>query len=122
MLGYSEMAQSMVKEDDPIGEYVHIIIETGERVATLTGQLLAFSRKQILNVEVINLNETLEALTKMLGRVLEDDFLLHLKKADGLYNIKADLGQIDQLLINLAVNYRDAMPAMPAMPGGKTRY
>jgi CheY-like chemotaxis protein len=82
----------------------------GDRAAALTGQLLAFSRKQILQPQVLNLNTVLTGIKGMLGRLLGEDVHLVLALADGLGSVRADVGQIEQVVVNLVVNARDAMP------------
>jgi CheY-like chemotaxis protein len=80
------------------------------RAAGLTQQLLAFSRKQVLELETFSLNATIEETSKMISRLIGDDVTLHLELLSEAQNIKADRGQISQVLMNLAVNSRDAMP------------
>ena len=115
ILGYSEM---MLKADLPLAlrrkaEQIH---KAGERAATLTRQLLAFSRKQVLAPKVIDLNALLLDFAKMLPRVLGEDVTLEIDPAADLGQVKADPGQVEQILMNLAVNARDAMP-----DGGRIR-
>ena len=80
------------------------------RAADLTRQLLAFSRQQVLEAKVLDLNQVLAGMEKMLGRLLGADIELTMLHASGLWNVKADPGQIEQIVMNLAVNARDAMP------------
>ena len=89
---------------------VEEIRKAGERAAGLTRQLLAFSRQQILQPAVLDLNDVVSNVTKMLGRLIGEDVDLALVPAKGLSSVKADPGQIEQVLMNLAVNARDAMP------------
>jgi two-component system, cell cycle sensor histidine kinase and response regulator CckA len=86
------------------------IVEAGKRANTLTRQLMTFSRKQELHPQVLDLNEVVNQVTKMLRRILGEDVALHVDFSPGLPSIKADLGMIEQVLLNLAVNSRDAMP------------
>jgi signal transduction histidine kinase/DNA-binding response OmpR family regulator len=110
IMGYSELA-ALEKSDDPhIREYMGAIMEGGERAAALTRQLLAFSRKQVLQVQVINLGQVLEDFTKMLHRVIGDDVKLEINIDSSPSNVLADPSQVEQILMNLAVNARDAMP------------
>jgi two-component system cell cycle sensor histidine kinase/response regulator CckA len=86
------------------------IVEAGKRAGALTRQLTTFSRKQELHPQVVDLNEVVHNITKMLRRILGEDVALHVDFSPGLPSIKGDLGMIEQVLLNLAVNSRDAMP------------
>jgi CheY-like chemotaxis protein len=92
------------------------IVEAGKRAGALTRQLMTFSRKQQFHPQVVDLNEVVNNVTKMLRRILGEDVALQVDFSPGLPAIKADLGMIEQVLLNLAVNSRDAMPR-----GGKLR-
>jgi PAS domain S-box-containing protein len=108
--GYSEMLLIRLPTNDPGRDLLHEIHKAGERAASLTRQLLAFSRKQIVEPKVLNLNALVSDMEKMLGRMIGEDVTLTTKLAPGLGSVKADPGQIEQVLMNLAVNARDAMP------------
>ena len=95
---------------DPRREDVRHIADASERAAALTRQLLAFSRKQILRPSVTNLNTVVTNLQPMLTRLLGEDLKIETALAPALGSILADVGQIEQVLVNLAVNARDAMP------------
>jgi len=99
-----------LKEDDPQREQIEAIYEAGRKASTLTRQLLAFSRKQVLEMRVININLLLENLTKMLGRMIGDDIEIRMLLDPAAGNIMADPGQVEQIVMNLAINSRDAMP------------
>jgi two-component system, cell cycle sensor histidine kinase and response regulator CckA len=86
------------------------IVEAGKRANALTRQLMTFSRKQELHPQVVDLNEVVNNITKMLRRILGEDVALQTDFAPVLPSVKADLGMIEQVLLNLAVNSRDAMP------------
>jgi PAS domain S-box-containing protein len=86
------------------------IVEAGKRANALTRQLMTFSRKQELHPQVVDLNEVVNNITKMLRRILGEDVALQTDFAPALPSVKADLGMIEQVLLNLAVNSRDAMP------------
>jgi len=110
ILSYTRMAIDQLPRSEPIRDDIGEVQEAGERAAQLTRQLLAFSRKQILEPRVISLNDVLGGLEKMLRRVLGEDVAIEVRRADGLGNVLADPGQLEQVIINLAVNARDAMP------------
>jgi PAS domain S-box-containing protein len=108
--GFSEMVFGRLRPDDPCRELLAEIRKAGERAATLTGQLLVFSRKQILQPQVVELNTLLTDLLKLLKRLLGEDIEFSLTPDPNLGLAKVDPGQFEQAIINLAVNARDAMP------------
>lgn len=110
ILGYGETILEELVEGDPLRDSVKQIVEAGRRSAELTRQLLAFSRKQMLQPKVLNLNTVARNLEKMLRRLIGEDIKLELILTEELDCIKADPGQIDQVMMNLAINARDAMP------------
>ena len=110
ILGYAELAQARVPMDDPAAKHIGRIRKAAERAAALTRQLLAFSRKQLLQPEVLNLNHVVVDLAKMLTRLMGENIDLVVQTADDLGSVRADPVQLQQVLINLAINARDAMP------------
>lgn len=108
--GYAESVLDEMPPGSPWRAKLTEVVKAGQRAAALTKQLLAFSRKQTLAPEVFNLNEVLRDVQPMLGRLLEEDVELVLELDEGVGNVRADRGQVDQVLMNLAVNARDAMP------------
>ncbi|MGH9682478.1 MAG: ATP-binding protein [Candidatus Acidiferrales bacterium] len=110
IIGYSEALQQRVGSDDPFREAVDEIQKAGQRAAALTQQLLAFSRKQVLEPKIFDLNVVAIDVEKMLRRLIGEDIELRIFAAPGLGRVKADRGQIEQVILNLAVNARDAMP------------
>ena len=108
--GHAELAMTTLDTRDPLRDDLKEIQKAGERAAELTRQLLAFSRKQTLQPKVLSLNTIITNLDKMLQRVIGEDIDLKTISGKDLWNVEADPGQIEQIIINLAVNARDAMP------------
>jgi PAS domain S-box-containing protein len=108
--GNSELVFDSLCANDSNRELLAEIVNSGERAANLTRQLLAFSRKQMLQPEVVNLNDMLGQVLKLLQRLIGEDIELALLPSDALGLTKIDQGQFEQAIINLAVNARDAMP------------
>ncbi|HBH01016.1 MAG TPA: hypothetical protein DDZ42_03680, partial [Candidatus Rokubacteria bacterium] len=96
--------------DDPRREGIEIIATTAEHAGLLTRQLLAFSRKQVLAPAVLDLNDLVPAMTDMLQRLIGEDVELVFSPWPDLDRVKVDLGQLEQVIVNLVVNARDAMP------------
>ena len=99
-----------LEKDSPLKEYVKEIINASDRAASLTRQLLAFSRKQVLQPKVMSLNGAILDMEKMLRRLIGEDIDLKTTLSDELGNVEADPGQVEQVILNLCVNARDAMP------------
>ncbi|HEY7649124.1 MAG TPA: GAF domain-containing protein, partial [Methylomirabilota bacterium] len=111
IIGRSQMLMRRMNDDaDPVRRDIALIQKTAERAGALTGQLLAFSRKQVLQPKVVSLNEIVEGLAPMLLRLLGEDVELLIVPAAGPAAVKADPHQLEQVIVNLAVNGRDAMP------------
>jgi signal transduction histidine kinase/CheY-like chemotaxis protein len=111
ILGYGEMLRDHLK-DDPVGsDYVAETMHASERASTLTNQLLAFSRRQVAMPQVVDINDLVRNIEKMLGRIIGEDVHLETRLAPVLPAVVVDPGHIDQVIMNLAVNSRDAMPA-----------
>ncbi len=108
--GYSELVESQLPDSSPVRGLVREIGQAGERAASLTRQLLAFSRKQVLELKVINLNAVVTNTARMLKRLIGEDIDFNTALDPELGEVEADLGRIEQILINLSVNARDAMP------------
>jgi len=112
--GYSQLSLHELKEENPLKGNLEEINRALEKAVDLTRQLLSFSRSQMMEMKVIDLNTILRNLNKMLHRVIGDDVELINFLADDLGRIKADPGQIEQVIMNLVINAKDAMPS-----GGK---
>ena len=110
IVGYSQLTMFRMAESDPLRANIEEINKAADRAAGLTRQLLAFSRKQILTQKVFDLNSVVANLDKMLRRVIGEDIDFVTKLAADLGRTKADPGQIEQVMLNMAVNARDAMP------------
>ena len=108
--GFSEILLAKLPEDDARREPASAIRDAGERAAGLTQQLLAFSRKAIIEPKVIDLNEVVGSISKMLSRLIGEGIMLTTRLYPQLYRVKVDRGQMEQALVNLALNGRDAMP------------
>ena len=108
--GYTEMLQDEMPAADPRKKYAEQILTASSRAAALTRQLLAFSRKQVLCPVVLNLNKVVEETSKMMARLMGEDIVFKLDLAPSLWATRADPDQMSQVLMNLAVNSRDAMP------------
>ena len=117
ILGYCEELQKHIPSDDPYREAVDEIQNAGKRAASLTQQLLAFSRKQVLEPQVLDLNTIVGEAEKMLGRLIGEDISLEIAPARQIGMVKADRSQIERVILNLAVNARQAMPR-----GGKLTF
>jgi two-component system, cell cycle sensor histidine kinase and response regulator CckA len=110
IIGYTEMLMQRLNQADPTYHYGEEIRKAAERAAILTRQLLAFSRKQVVQPQKLNLNTVIGDLEKMLRRLIGEDVALLLHLDPTLAAVKADFGQMEQIILNLAVNARDAMP------------
>lgn len=110
ILGYSQLLLQQLAAGDPMRAQVEEIEKAADSSAALTRQLLAFSRRQVLAPQVLDLNSVLERSHKMLQRLIGEDIKLVGAYAPGLGRVRADPGQIEQVIMNLAVNARDSMP------------
>jgi len=110
IIGYGEIVQQGTAADSPLRSCVDEMLKAGHRAASLTRQLLAFSRQQVMDPRVLDLNAVVKDMEKMLKRLISEDIQLKTHLDSGLARIKADQGQIEQVVMNLAVNARDAMP------------
>jgi PAS domain S-box-containing protein len=116
IIGFSNLLLLRLEDENDARKEVEEIEKAARRAASLTTQLLTFSRKQVLQVEVLDLNAVILDMDKMLRRIIGEDIELLTSLAPDLGQVKADPGQIEQIIMNLAVNARDAMPQ-----GGRLR-
>ncbi len=110
IIGYGEIVQEGTASDSPLRTCVDEMLKAGHRAAALTRQLLAFSRQQVMDPRVLDLNVVVRDMEKMLKRLIREDIQLKTELDPALVRIKADQGQIEQVVMNMVVNARDAMP------------
>ena len=110
IMGYGSLLMIKMKEDDPLRKYVEPIIASAKGAANLTRSLLTFSRKEIINPRPVDLNEITKKMEKLLLRVIGEDIELKTRLIDEDLIVMADSGQMEQVLMNLCTNARDAMP------------
>jgi len=110
IIGNADMALMEIGREDPLKEVIEDIKLAGEKAAVLTRQILAFSRRQILQTEIFNLNDIVSEMDKMLRRLIGEDIELETILSPDLGQVETDPGQVEQIIMNLAVNARDAMP------------
>jgi len=110
ILSYAEIVSGELNPDEPLRADIEEIRKAAMRAADLTKQLLTFSRQQVLDIKVINLNQSIAEMEKLLQRLLGADVELTTLPAIALGNVKTDPSQVGQIIMNLAVNARDAMP------------
>jgi two-component system cell cycle sensor histidine kinase/response regulator CckA len=115
VMGYSELIMQRLGTEDPMWKEVEEIRKAGERATSLTRQLLAFSRRQILSPRIVDLNAIVTGMEKMLRRLIREDIELTATLDERLWKAKVDPGQMEQVLMNLVVNARDAMPGGGAL-------
>ncbi len=109
MLGYSELLKEDFSKDKEASDILREVISEGRRAANLTNQLLAFASKQAINPRVLNINEAITNLLKMLKRLIGENIDLQWEPGENICLVKIDLSQLDQIMANLAVNARDAI-------------
>jgi PAS domain S-box-containing protein len=108
--GYSSLALSMIEAGTPLQGYMQEILRSGERAAALTRQLLAYSRKQVMAPSILDLNAIVVDMQDLIRRLIGEDFVIRTDLAPDLKPVNVDRGQVEQILLNLVVNARDAMP------------
>ncbi len=110
IIGYTELTLLKLPPESPLKDYLQTVRAAGEKAAELTHRLLAFSRKQVLQMRPVNINASLESMVKMMSRMVREDISLELHTDPSVVPIMADPVQIEQIVMNLIVNSRDAMP------------
>ena len=110
VIGFAELLYLDLARDDPHREAASKILKSGQQAANLVRQLLAFSRKQVIRPQIVSLNEVMTEMDELLRRTIHENIILETRLASDLWPIKADPVQIEQVILNLAVNARDAMP------------
>ena len=110
IIGYGSLLGSRIPATDPLHLYVSQILDSADRAANLTHSLLAFSRKQVIDPRPVDINDIVVGIKQMLGRVISEDIEFNIHTAVHGLIVKADKSQIEQVLLNLATNARDAMP------------
>jgi len=110
VLGYGDIARFQIEEGSPARESIEGIMTAGDRAKTLVKQLLAFSRRQVLEMKDVNLNDVIDDLMKMIRRVIGEHITVDFICGRNLGIVHADKGQVEQIIMNLCVNARDAMP------------
>lgn len=109
IMGYCELASSSIGPDHPLQASLEVIDKSARRAANLIRQILAFSRKQVMEIRVVNLNTVINDFAKMLMRLIREDVDLLFELSNNVCAIEADIGQVEQVLLNLVVNARDAV-------------
>ena len=110
VMGYGSMVLDSMEPGDPSKGHMNEVLAAADRAANLTKRLLAFSRKQAMETKPVNVNEIIRGLEKMLSRIIGEDIVFTTELTDQNLMVMADMGQIEQVLMNLASNARDAMP------------
>ncbi len=110
IIGFGSLLKMKMKDDDPLQQHVKQILESSDRAAELTHNLLAFSRKEIMNLKPVELNEIISHVENFFRSILAENIELTIKKSKNTLNILADRSRLEQIIINLATNSRDAMP------------
>lgn len=110
IIGYGSLLQMKMKDDDPLRHNVDQILASANRAANLTQGLLAYSRRQVLNPQLVNLNDSIMKMERLLARLIGEDVEFKCILTDKDVTVLADTGQLEQILMNLVTNARDAMP------------
>ncbi len=115
VMGFSELMAVKMEQDNPFRPHVTQVLAAGERAAQLTRGLLAFSRKQVLHMRLLDVHEVVDGIKRMLCRLIPEDIDFRVKTARGIIGVMADRGQLEQVLMNLVTNARDSMTSGGAL-------
>ena len=115
IVGYASLLQMKMRPDDPLYGYVKQILDAADKAGLLTKSLLAFSRKQVVELSPVDVNEVIENFQKILARLIGEDIAIKVTRSPVPLVVDADKGQLEQVLMNLATNARDAMPSGGAL-------
>ena len=110
IVGHTELAKRQLEAGNPVQQDLNQVLDAAERSTKITKQLLAFARKQVTEPRLVSLNDVVEGIRGMLGNLIKEDVELTFTPESDLWVVKADPGQLEQLLTNLVINARDAMP------------
>lgn len=110
ILGYSQIALMQTRPDAPMRKNIEAIITAANKSAALTKQLLAFGRKQVMQIQTLNINTTISDLSKIFLPLIRSDIELELELAPDIWSVNADNSQLEQVIMNLVINARDSMP------------
>jgi two-component system cell cycle sensor histidine kinase/response regulator CckA len=110
IMGQAEIVIRQTDAADPRSRRLNGICEAADRAAALVRQLLAFSRRQVIQPTVVDVNQVVSGTVEMLGRIVGEDIAIHCRLASDLWRVKADVAQLEQVVMNLVINARDAMP------------
>jgi len=110
IIGSAELCKHRLPQESPVDKYLEHILRAAQRSSEITRQLLAFSRKEVVSPKPVNLNGLIMECEKMLCRLIGEDIRLSVRPAAGLWTVRMDPSQVDQILMNLSANSRDAMP------------
>ena len=110
IMGYSEVISINLPTDDPLQQYARDIMSAAEQTSSVTRQLLAFSRRQLFQPQILDLNHSVQEMERMLRRLIREDIELEIVLEPDSGNVRVDLGQIEQVIMNLVINAKDALP------------
>jgi two-component system cell cycle sensor histidine kinase/response regulator CckA len=110
IMGYSEVISKNLPQNDPLQQYAQDIMSAAEQTSSVTRQLLTFSRRQLFQPQILDLNNSVKGMKRMLRRLIREDIELDIVLDPDLGNVRVDPGQIEQVIMNLVLNAKDALP------------